>query len=283
MGTREEIGYRYLSTAARLVPSRLSYLIGETLAAGFFLLSGRRRRVISDNLSTVLGSDRTHPGRMGLRVMMNFGKNVVDTLRLPHLGPERLLATVDITGRERLDTALARGKGVILVTAHLGSWELGGAALAAMGYSVTTVAGIQFSSALSPFIRKIKQDLGIDVVSSKSGLSRIMRALGRGEIVALHIDGDQFEGGIEVDFFGRRARLPGGPSILAARTGSALLPAFALRTGGQSITITIEDEVQVDHEDAEKTTLRAVRVVERYIRRYPDQWCMFRPLWEISR
>ena len=278
-----DIGYRLISMLARLVPSRLSYLTGETLAGAFFLLSRARRRVIADNLSTALGTRQAALGKTGYRLMRNFGSNVVDTFRLPHLGRDRLLAMVDITGREKLDAALAPGRGAILVTAHLGSWELGGAALAAMGYAITTVAGVQFSPALSPFIKKIKQDLGIDVVSSSTGLRRIMKALARGELVALHIDGDQFVGGIETDFFGRKTRLPSGPSVLALRTGSAVLPAFAVRTGGGRIGIIIEDEIPVEGSDEERITRMIVGVVEAYIRRYPDQWCMFRPFWEARR
>ena len=280
MISHADIGYRLLSMLARLLPSRLSYLIGETFAGVFFLLSGARRRVIAENLGTVLGRGRAAFGRTGYRLMLNFGKNVIDTFRLPYLGPDRLLAMVDITGREKLDAALAAGGGVILVTAHLGSWELGGAALAAMGYSITTVAGVQFSPALSPFIKKIKQDLGIDVVSSGTGLRRIVKALARGEIVALHIDGDQFVGGIDVGFCGRMALLPSGPAVLALRTGSAVLPAFAVRTGGGRINIVIEDEIPAEGCDEERITRMIVEVVETYIRRYPDQWCMFRPFWE---
>jgi KDO2-lipid IV(A) lauroyltransferase len=283
MISHADIGYRLLSMPARLLPSRLSYLIGETLAATFFLLSGARRRVIAENLGTALGLRQSVFGKTGYRLMLNFGKNVVDTFRLPHLGRDRLLAMVDITGREKLDTALASGRGVILVTAHLGSWELGGAALAAMGYSITTVAGVQFSPALSPFIKKIKQDLGIDVVSSKTGLRRMMKALARGEVVALHIDGDQFVGGLEVDFFGRMARLPSGPAVLALRTGAAVLPAFAVRTGRGRIGIVIDDEIPVEGYDEARITRMIVEVVETYIRRYPDQWCMFRPFWEDGR
>ena len=275
------IGYDFLSMLARLLPSCLSYLIGETLAAAFFLLSRARRSVIAANLGTALDRELAPFSGMGCRVMLNFGRNVVDTFRLAHLDRKRLLAAVTITGREKLDRVLARGKGVIMVTAHLGSWEVGGAALAAMGYSVTTVAGVQFSPALSPHIKKIKQDLGIDVVSSTTGLKRILKALARGEIVALHIDGDRFVGGVEVPFFGRKAVFPGGPAVLSVRTGAAILPAFAIRTGGRRIGIMIGDEIPLEG-DEENVTRMILEVVETYIRRYPDQWCIFRPFWEAG-
>lgn len=273
------IGYGFLSLLARVLPSRLSYLIGETLATAYFLLSGARRRVIAANLENALGRRQPAFGKTGWRVMLNFGRNVVDTFRLAHLGRRRLLAAATVTGREKLDRALASGDGVILVTGHIGSWEMGGAALAAMGYSITTVAGVQFSPALSPHIKKIKQDLGIDVVSSNTGLKRIVKALDLGEIVALHIDGDQFAGGIELSFFGRKAVFPAGPAVLAAKTGAAVLPAFAIRTGRRSIRIIIENAIPVKG-DEETVTRMILKVVETYIKRYPDQWCMFRHFWE---
>ena len=280
MVSHTDIGCRSLSLLARFLPVDLSYLLGETLAGAYYLLCAERRRAISANLSIVLGPERKGLFRVGFRLMRNFGRNVVETFMLPHLRPERLADMVDISGRERIDRALASNRGVILVTAHLGSWELGGAALAAMGYSITTVAGVQFSPALSPFVKKIKEDLGIDVVSSRTGVRRIVKALEDHKLVALHLDGDQYVGGVEVDFFGRRTRLPSGPAVLAARTGAVVLPAFAIRTGKRRFRLYIEDEIPVGDCGKAEVTRRIVKVLEDYIRRYPDQWCIFKRFWE---
>lgn len=280
MGFLTEIGYRSVSTLARFLPSSLSYLIGETLAATFYLLSPGRRNAIAGNLEVILGGKQTGFSRIGFRVMLNFGRNVVDTLMLPHLDPSDLRDMVDIEGKERIDRVLASGRGLVLVTAHLGSWELGGAALAAMGYSITTVAGVQFSPALSPYIRRIKQNLGVNVVSSGTGLRRIMKALEEHGVVALHMDGDQFVGGIETSLFGRRVRLPAGPAALAVRTASPVLPAFSIRTGRRRINVVIGEEIDTGDRDEAAITRRITGVVEEYIRRYPDQWCIFRSLWE---
>jgi KDO2-lipid IV(A) lauroyltransferase len=283
MDIRARIGYHAISLLARFLPRRVSYLIGETLAGAFYLLSARRRRVLARNLSIALGEDRPGLWRTGCRVMVNFGRNVAEVFMLPYMPLPVLIGMVEIDGKDRIDKVLESGKGVILATAHLGSWEVGGAGLAAMGYSITTVAGIQFNPSLSPYIKQVKQDLGIDVVSSKMGSRRLIRALKRSEVVALHVDGDQFAGGLEVEFFGRKARLAGGPAALALRTGAAILPVFAIRTGRRGIRIIIEKEIYTGDRDEKAITRSIVGVVEEYVRRYPDQWCMFRPLGETCR
>jgi len=199
---------------------------------------------------------------------------------LPHLKPGELSRMVDVEGRDKLDSALESGRGVVLATAHLGSWELAGAALAAMGYGITTVAGVQFSPSLSPFIRQMKERLGITVVSMDIGALRIARTLRKGGVVALHADGDQFRDGVSVKYFGRDVTLPRGPAALALKTGAALLPAFAIRTSRRHVTIMIEDDVSMEAEDERDVTQLIATAVEKYVRRYPEQWCMFRPFWE---
>jgi KDO2-lipid IV(A) lauroyltransferase len=212
--------------------------------------------------------------------MLNFGRGVAETFMLPHLGPYELSRMVDIRGKDRLDSALSAGRGVVFATAHLGSWELAGAALAAMGYPITTVAGVQFSPSLSPMVKQMKERLGITVVSMDTGALTIARTLHKGGVVALHVDGDQFTDGIEVKYFGRDVFLPRGPAALALKTGAALLPAFAVRTSRRHITIMIEDDVMTASDNELDATQRVAGVVERYVRRYPDQWCMFRHFWE---
>jgi KDO2-lipid IV(A) lauroyltransferase len=280
MDNRARIGYRAIFLLARFLPRRVSYLIGETLGASFFLLSPARRQVLRRNLAIALGLDRAAPWRTGCKVMVNLGRNIAEIFMLAHMTGPELTGKVEVTGRARLDAALERGRGAILATAHLGSWEVGGAALAAMGYRITTVAGIQLNPSLSPYLRQLKRDLNIDVVSSGMESRRLITALRHNEVVALHLDGDQFAGGTAVEYFGGKVRLAGGPAALGLRTGAALLPAFAVRINRWRIRVMIEEEVETAGRDEIAITQQIVNLVERYVRRYPEQWCMFRPLAE---
>jgi KDO2-lipid IV(A) lauroyltransferase len=282
MARLSSAAYSFVSFLAGSMPIRLSYLLGETLGGVLFLLRGKRRRALTANLRVVLGRDR-RVGRPALKGGVNFGRAVVETLLVPHLTGVYYEEHVEWSGLEHLDSALARGGGAVLATAHLGSWELAGAALARRGYALTSVAGVQFTAGLSPHLKELKRRLGIEVASPPAGALKLMRALNRGGIVALHIDGDQFFGGIEVEFFGQRTVLPRGPAALAMKSGAALLPAFGLRTGRDRIRIVIEAEVPVRGSGEDEVTRRLLRTVERYIRSHPDQWCMFRALWEDER
>jgi KDO2-lipid IV(A) lauroyltransferase len=205
---------------------------------------------------------------------------VVETFMIPHLRSDEIEARVKIVGNAQIHRLQEAGKGIVLVTAHLGSWELGGLALAKRGYKITTVAGVQFTPGLSPLLKAVKQRAGITVVSARSSTLTIVRALRKGEIVALHVDGDQYMGGVKTKFFGRETTVPRGPAVLSLRTGAALVPAFAIRTGRGRVTVHFENEIPHMGEDVKGLTAKIMSVIEEYVRSYPDQWCIFRRFWE---
>jgi len=281
MRNPEQIGYLLLSRLARFLPRRICYLLGETFGTMCFLLCPRRRRNFYANLRVVTaGSGESPSVRLGLAVMVNFARSVVDMFLIPYMDDRYLARHVAVIDKAGLRAIADEGKGIVLVTAHLGSWELGGFALARMGYSMTTVAGIQFSPSLSPMVKAMKARYGIAVTSAQGGALTMFRALRRGEVVALHIDGDQYLGGLETTFFGRRAAMPRGPAALALRTGAALVPVFALRTSRDRITIHVEEPISTADGSEATVTRSLMAVVEGFISQHPDQWCMFRPIWE---
>ncbi len=278
------IAYNCLSLLARVLPVGIAYLIGETLALISFPLLRSRRQNLEQNLRVVLSRQGDPPSscqirRMALATTLNFGRAVVDTFMVPYIRDKNL--KIDVKGKQHLDAALAAGNGVILVTAHLGTWELGGAILADMGYGFTTVAGTQFTSWLSPQIKKIKQAKRI-VVLPHTSVMRIYRVLKNGGLVILHIDGDQFFGGTQVRFFGRPALIPRGPAALALKTGARLLCGFAIRHSRCEIEVRITNEIPTDNLNEVEITQSIIDIVETYISKYNNQWCMFRSIWKAQ-
>lgn len=273
--------YRSLSLLARLLPIEISYLIGETFALATFPLLRSRKRNLEQNLGVILGYDSS-PGyrkevrKLAIATTLNFGRAVVDAFVIPYLNHKHIGVT--FSGMDYLESAVRAGKGVILVTAHLGTWELGGAILAERGYKFTTVAGTQFTNRLSPHIKAIKRSKGINVVDHTSVL-RIYRELKKGGIVILHIDGDRYLGGIRVNFFGRQTMMPRGPAALALRTGSRVLCGFAIRHSRRQIEIRITREISTQSKDEAELTQNIIDIVQSHIEKYKDQWCMFRPVW----
>jgi phosphatidylinositol dimannoside acyltransferase len=283
MKNRGQIGYSLLSALARVLPRRICYLIGETLGAAHFLLAPARRRNLYANLEVVCGQPLGRRRfRLGLEVMVNFARGAVDTFLIPHMDEAYLSSHVAMVDKADLPSLLAAGRGVIVATVHLGSWELAGLVLARMGCSITTVAGVQFSPSLSPSVKAMKARYGITVKSAEAGGLAMFRALARGEVVGLHIDGDQYLGGLKTTFFGRPTVMPRGPAALALKTGAPLVPLFALRTSRDAIEVHLEPPVPADSGSEAEVTRRLLAVAENYIRQNPEQWCMFRPIWGQS-
>ncbi|HUK63396.1 MAG TPA: lysophospholipid acyltransferase family protein, partial [Dongiaceae bacterium] len=222
--------------------------------------------------------DRT---RIARRMMRSYNRMMFEFFRLPHMSREELFANVEIVGREHLEQAIARGRGLVLASSHLGNWELGGVALAQMGYTLHAVAGVQLGRWLSGAVRDTKSELSIVTVSPEDGFRKLLRALEHNDPVALVVDGDIYQHGVEVEFFGRTYNFPAGPGVLAQRTGALVICGFCERLGPARFRITLEKPL----DPAEFPTVAALNqavagTVEGHIRSHLDQWCIFRPMFE---
>lgn len=273
--------YKILRGLAAILPLRIAYLIADCISLVSFAVFRSRTRNLMSNLAIALEASPQEPdkqkiSRLALAATINFGRTVVDTLKIQDV--ERLKNRFEIKGIENLDAALAKGRGVVIATAHLGSWELAGALLSRMGYRIATVAGQQFNALLSRFVIQSKTKSGIMVFSAQKILS-IFRELRRGAVVVLHIDGDQFFGGVPVRFFNREVMMPRGPAALALACGSPLLCAVSIRRKNR-IEIIFEEEIPTDGKTHLEITQSVVNAIESKIVRNLDQWLMFRRIWK---
>jgi lauroyl/myristoyl acyltransferase len=234
------------------------------------------------NLGRVLG--HAPPERL-VRAVFRYGALAYyDVLRLPGLSPTALRAAVEVRGWEHLEVARAPGRGVLLVTAHLGSVSLVGQMVALGGCPANVVV-----EALPPRLLALLQgpraSHGITPLPAGPGLLRaIVAALGRNEVVGLLSDRDVLGNGIAVTFFGTPTRLPGGAAGLGLRTGAAVLPAFTARRPDGRYLGWFEPPVPLVstgnvRADVQTNTERITRIVEAAIRRYPEQWTVFQRVW----
>lgn len=273
--------YKMLSSLAAILPLRIAYLIADCISLVSFAVCRSRTRNLMSNLAIALQASRQEPdkqkiSRLALAATINFGRAVVDTLKIQDV--EKIKNRFEIRGIENLDAALAKGRGAVVATAHLGSWEIGGALLSRMGYRIASVAGQQFNALLSRFVIQSKTKSGIMVFSAKQIFS-IFRELRRGAIVVLHIDGDQFFGGVPARFFNREVMMPRGPAALARACGSPLLCAVSIRRKNK-IEIVFGEEIPTDGRTDLEITQSIVNVIESKIARNLDQWLMFRRIWK---
>jgi KDO2-lipid IV(A) lauroyltransferase len=223
--------------------------------------------------------------RTARRSFHNYHRAMVDFLRLPRLTGSDATRIIEGRGWEHLDDALQQGKGVLLVGTHFGSWDLAGLALAARRYPVNAIADGFGSKQIEDWVRTSRESRGIRIIPLRNGgLKRIYHALQRNEAVGIVFDRPAGQDGVEVEFFGESTYFPAGPAALALRTGAPIIVGYLVRrpdgnyVGEMERVAGLEGNHQSD-EDIRQATQAIVRRFEDYIRRYPDQWYMFRRMW----
>lgn len=248
-----------------------------------YALSIGARRNVAGNLA---GAGRRPPSRGAvLGVFRQHANNIIEMFASSASQGTALPAwcTFDFEGREELDRALAAGKGAILVTAHVGSWELGALSLRALGYDLHVVAGIQMNRFLTGAVKDAKERRGIQVINPEDSYRKLLKALAAGGVVALLVDGNVYTGGKEVVFFGARVRMPGGPVRLAKASGAPIVGGYCRRVGNGAFKVHLEriaDAGAVEELGEDESLARVYGAVERFIGENTDQWCMFRRFWD---
>jgi KDO2-lipid IV(A) lauroyltransferase len=185
---------------------------------------------------------------------------------------------------ERLDAALERGKGCILITAHLGAFDFMGHYLHAAGYKLTIVTGRTTARIVFDGVTYLRQSNGLPLVeATPSGVRRAIQAVMQGECAVIVVDRDFFQNGIRVDFFGEETTLPPGAIRIARDTGASIVPIYAKRVaGGHEVSIhepfTIERTPSLQN-DLNLGMSKVVESLETALSQVPDQWVMFQSVW----
>jgi lauroyl/myristoyl acyltransferase len=283
------IQYRAFRTMQWLVerlPRGLGYALAVLVARFAYVFAGHARRELERNLLIAL-PDLT-PAELKRVVWRNFrnhSKAYADLMRLPVARVEDLRSLLRVEGIEHLEAARSRGRGVLVISAHMGSWEI-----AAAIWSATVAPVSLFAEELEPedlyeWYRRTRARLGISVLPLKrSGLRQVLQALDQEEMVVTAIDRDVLGTGITVDFFGRPARIPDGPAAIALRKGTPLLPVVVYRLPDDTYQAVgyppIFAEPTGDRVgDIRRVTGELVRRLEEFIRAHPDQWHVPHRIW----
>jgi KDO2-lipid IV(A) lauroyltransferase len=211
--------------------------------------------------------------------MASYGRYWAEGAKLPALSPATITRHFVVgEGLEHLQAAYAEGKGVVVALPHIGSWEWGGSVITAQGMPITVVAEKLEPPALFEWFRRKRAAVGIRVEPLNAQASSTLLAVLRdGGLVGLLCDRDIQGGGIEVDFFGRRVTVPGGPATLALRSGAALVAAACFIGPGDDHYAWISRLIPASREgrlrdDVERVTQAVTDELARLIRRAPEQW-----------
>ena len=244
-------------------------------------MRGNYRRVLP-------GLPPSERNRIARRSLVNYCKYLADFIRFPAIPAATLIEEVEGQSRfEALSRTLERGKGAVIVCMHFGNWDLGAGAAAARGYPVTVVAETFADSRLDEMVVGARARLGIKIIKMERAGPSLIRSLKQNGLLALLIDRPVPGEGVKVTFFGEEVEVPAGPARLALKTGAAVVPtAFArINPHRPEVTTMCDFAVPVeqtgdDRRDVQVLTQAIMHSHERFIRQYPDQWYMFRPMWQ---
>lgn len=279
--------WQVVSALLGRVPPGVGYAVATVVGFATYYCWPRGRRAMHRNFRHVLGPvPAAEVRRVARRSLINYCKYLADFVRFPSLGAPVLLASVaGADSFAALDETLANGKGAIIVCTHFGNWDLGAGAAAARGYPITVVAETFADPRLDARIVGARRAAGMKVVKHDKAAPSLVRSLHRNGLLALLIDRPTPGDGVRVRFFDADVDVPAGPARLALRTGAAVVPtAFARVHPNRLDVMTLTDfslraPATYDELAIHTLTQAIMSAHERFIRRYPDQWYMFREMW----
>lgn len=284
--------YRIGRCLALKAPLKVSYRTAVFLADIQYNISAKERQAVIENLKVVLNKTTADAELENIAkdTFRNFAKYLVDFFRFSRVDSGYIKNFIKVEGISNIDEALKGGKGVIMLSAHLGNWELGGFILSMIGYKTNAVVLTHQNEKINEFFIKQRALSNLKSIEIGAGLRSCYNALKNNELLALLGDRDFSNRGILTLFFGKEAMMPRGPSVLSYRTGAAIVPCFILRNPDDTFSFTFEKPIfpnaegEEGEEGDEEIVVRLIMkkylpVMEYYISRHPGQWHVFREFW----
>jgi KDO2-lipid IV(A) lauroyltransferase len=264
--------------------------IGARIGSLGFSPLNIRRDVVERQLRAALPErDAADIERIARAAYAHLGRTSIETAILPSYSAAQIIDLFEsVQGWELVEKKLALGKGLILVTGHLGNWELGGAYIAARGLPIDAVARHMANPLFDRYLTKTRERIGMTVIHDEDAVKRVPRALRTGHAVAFLFDqGAVGLASTWVPFFGRFAKTPRGPAVFALRLGAPVMFGVALRQPSGRYQLSFEPIEVVETGDREADVDRIVAdyssVLERWIRRAPEQYLWHHRRWKHQR
>jgi KDO2-lipid IV(A) lauroyltransferase len=272
------------------IPNNVIFSFSKHASSLFIRFSGRYKRKIARNLHIAFGNttDKEKLTKIARSLSENLGLNFAETLISSTAKKMPLLDSIQIHGIEHLEKALAHGKGVLAFSAHLGNFTLIGLKMAAAGYPFHMLVKDPRYPAVAEAFHMLQKGQGgnfIYVEPWEKALRQILSRLRKSEIVCILADEKKSKTGVLVDFFGHPAPTAPGPAVLALRTGAPLVPIFIVRRDDGLQHLYIEPQLELSLTGDRSLDIPAVvsaytKVIEYYIRMYPDQWFWINNRWK---
>lgn len=278
--------YKIGQFIALACPLKIAYAIATFIANIYWFFSVKDRAALIKNIKTVLkeGSSDELSEFYARGVFINFAKYLVDFFRFSKVDKNYIENFINIEGISYIDEALKNKKGAIILSSHIGNWELGAAVVSFLGYPLHVIALDHADKRVNKFFIKQRGSKGIDVISIGIALKKCFKVLKDNKLLAILGDRDFSEKGERIKFFGRETLIPKGPAVFSLRTGAPIIPSFMIRQKFNRFKLVFEKPINYqptrNEENDIKTLINSyISIIEQYTRKYPDQWYVFRNIW----
>ena len=288
----QKIAYRVIKILFKLIgliPRKLAFRLGNLMGQILFLADRKHRKIALNNLTRAFGHEK-NPYEIKIvarRVFKNLGQIIFEIGRSLRLESKDFQKYFNIQGLSNYRNAYEKGRGVLLLTAHMGNWELLSIIMAMAGYPVSVLYRPLDFFLLDRLFAMIRGRFGAELIPSAQSMRKILRSLKHDKAVGMLMDQnvDWYEG-VFVDFFGHRACTNKGMALLARRTEAPVIPVFLVREKsgfmaefGSEIPLIKTEDIR---KDVEANTQQYNRIIEDFIRRYPDQWFWVHQRWKTK-
>ncbi|PZR98385.1 MAG: hypothetical protein DLM69_08750 [Candidatus Chloroheliales bacterium] len=283
---------RLLRVLISWLPSWMGYALAGLVGNASYRYAKTSRICCEANMRHVLGpqvSERRLQ-RTVRAVFHNNVRNYYELARLPRLPIDEIMrkATIRDEQWDAILTPVRQGKGVIIASAHFGSFEMVSQTLIAKSLEVTFLIAHFSPQVVSEFVTNLRASQGLRLMETgPTTLLNAARELKAGRIVGILADRNLEQHGVELPFFGDPAIIPTGPARLALQTGAIIVPCFCVRLSNERYSVEVDEPIVPvrtgDSEaDAAAIMAKVVASYERHIGAHPAQWVLFMPVWKAD-
>lgn len=280
------LSYRMAQIVSQLLPRRFAYWLGLRIADRFYARDPAGRRAVMANFRRILkaqgiqASEETL-GQMARENFQYFGKYLVDFFKFSRLTLRDVKRMVSIEHFDYVKEAESYGRGVLVISAHLGNWELAAAVFACICRPIHAVVQPMLGSKINELFQKHRNQRGMNVIPMGRAARGVIMALREKQHVAMVADRDFTAHNETMLFFGEPARLPSGPARVAFKTGAPLVPCFLLRQPDDTFLFRFYPPIlPADARSVDDIRGRIRDVIEKEIGQNPLQWFMFDDFWK---
>ncbi len=273
----------------KIIPLSLLFWGGRCIGHLAYYIDRRHRGIGLENIRMALGKEKS-PQEQRRIIKENYchiAQGGFEMLRVMEYG-KRYAHLLAIEGKENLDKALAKRKGVIGIIGHIGNITLLLRKIANEGYPASVIAKVPKDERVARLMQELRDrsNMGSVLPKPKSlAIKKALASLKKEEVLIIPIDQNAGKEGVFVNFFGRPASAPAAPVVFAQRTGAPLVPMYIIREGRKRHRLIIEPEIPLvntgdKEQDLITNTQRLTKVIEKYVRKYPSQWWWMHNRWK---